>query len=164
MITCICALVGVAEVVLTKASRLCFDLCQYCTSRSRGGGEGGGELSTGAADCNYVTGLNNPAGIALDPSSGALYVTNLGSVCRVPPGGGAFAFVCTTGIGVPTICSFYDAPSSFTFDCNFVTAFMCLHVRNYVCLKEGGVERAMANRCRQLRLRHGHQLSDGYGL
>ncbi len=45
----------------------------------------------GAADCNWATGFNRPVGVAFDPSSGVLFVTNTGAgtVCRVPAGGGA---------------------------------------------------------------------------
>ena len=45
----------------------------------------------GAADCSWATGFNGPLGVALDPSSGALFVANYytNTVCRVPPGGGA---------------------------------------------------------------------------
>ncbi len=44
----------------------------------------------GAADCSWATGFNYPWGVALDPSSGALFVANHGTntVCRVPPAGG----------------------------------------------------------------------------
>ncbi len=53
--------------------------------------ESGDDWCAGAADCTYATGFNIPYGVALDPSSGALYVVNYGisSVCRVPPGGNA---------------------------------------------------------------------------
>ncbi len=43
----------------------------------------------GAANCSYATECNSPQGVALDPSSGVLYVFNSNSVCRVPTGGGA---------------------------------------------------------------------------
>jgi hypothetical protein len=50
---------------------------------------------SGAADCSWATGLNNAYGVAVDPSSGALFVTtqvantNTARVCRVPASGGA---------------------------------------------------------------------------
>jgi hypothetical protein len=45
----------------------------------------------GAANCHSVSGLRSPSGVALDPSSGVLYVANTGnhSLCRVPANGGA---------------------------------------------------------------------------
>jgi hypothetical protein len=67
-----------------------------------GGEEGSGERirQAGATNCAYATGLFNPLGLAFDPHSGAVFVANAGtaSVCRVPPGGGASAFLaCTVG-------------------------------------------------------------------
>ena len=50
---------------------------------------------SGAADCSGATGFGQPNGVALDPSSGAVFVTNYNpdtyakTVCRVPAGGGA---------------------------------------------------------------------------
>ena len=53
----------------------------------------------GAADCSYASGLNVPFGVALDSSSGSLYVISGESkaVCRVPRGGGAYAGVRAVG-------------------------------------------------------------------
>ncbi len=49
--------------------------------------------SAGTADCSWAPGFSSPfpVGVALDPSSGALFVTNYfqSTVCRVPGGGGA---------------------------------------------------------------------------
>ena len=57
--------------------------------------ERGGMGCAGAADCSYATGITFPYGLALDPSSGALYVTSqyTNTVCVVPRGGGARACV-----------------------------------------------------------------------
>ncbi len=51
----------------------------------------GEEKCAGAANCDSMTGLKSPSGMALDPSSGTLYVANTGnnSLCRVPASGGA---------------------------------------------------------------------------
>jgi hypothetical protein len=48
-------------------------------------------LSAGVANCSYAKGFIGPRGVALDASSGVLYVSNSGtnSVCIVPAGGGA---------------------------------------------------------------------------
>jgi hypothetical protein len=49
------------------------------------------DFGAGTSDCSYATGLSNPSGVALELSSGALYVTSgYSSLCRVPAGGGAF--------------------------------------------------------------------------
>jgi hypothetical protein len=59
----------------------------------------------GTADCNYTSGYHSAYGIALDPSSGALYVTITGTnaVCRVPADGGACELACATGVGVKVL-------------------------------------------------------------
>jgi hypothetical protein len=46
---------------------------------------------SGIADCNWATGFLNPVGVALDTSSGVLYVTDFrgSTLCRVAPTGGA---------------------------------------------------------------------------
>jgi hypothetical protein len=63
-------------------------------------------LCTDAGNCNYASGFNLPAGVALNPSSGVLYVTNPGAqtLCRVPAGGGASS--CVFGVAGQTCLRF----------------------------------------------------------
>jgi hypothetical protein len=53
-------------------------------------------MMPGAANCSFTSRFSAPLGVALDPTSGVLYVSNGGfkTLCRVPAGGGTCAYFC----------------------------------------------------------------------
>ncbi len=82
MCVCVCACLFVFVCVC-----VCESVCTFFCFFMHAYGVG-----SGAADCSWATGFNGPNYMTLDPSSGALFVVNrnTGTVCRVPPGGGAY--------------------------------------------------------------------------
>ncbi len=81
MFVCLCMCVFV---------RVCLCMCVY-VSMCGVPGHACIRRPAGTVDFSWATGFNKPGGVALDPSSGALFVVNGGTrpVCRVPAGGGA---------------------------------------------------------------------------
>jgi hypothetical protein len=69
-------------------------VCEWCTCTMRF--INSNVVRSGAADCSWATVPDCAVAIALDPSSGALFVVNrrlwsgTNAVCRVPPGGGVY--------------------------------------------------------------------------
>ncbi len=92
------------------------------------------KLFAGSADCNYATGFGvQPAGVALDPSSGVLYVTNgesdTATICRVPPGQGACAGMLLNAPGLNFFpCSFFFFFCMLFLDCCEASACRCMRI------------------------------------